>query len=161
VSLDVIGHYEGTREGRSFARQCAEDPLLRSSVSFRGSLSDDALRRHLAQSDGLVLTRRDAPTETLSFPTRLVEHLRYGRPVFVSDVGDVSRYLEDGEEVALLHPRDPMWAAATIAAVAGRPDRGAELGRRGREAAARAFDRTRHAARLLEFAASLPAKRVA
>jgi glycosyltransferase involved in cell wall biosynthesis len=111
----------------------------------------------LSRSDGLVLTRRDAPSETLSFPTRLVEYLRHGRPVFVSDVGDVSRYLRDGEEVALLHPRDPVWAAATIAAVAARPDRGAELGCRGREAGARAFDRRTHAARLLAFAADLRA----
>jgi glycosyltransferase involved in cell wall biosynthesis len=155
VSLDVIGHYEGTERGRLFMRRVAEDPLLRTHVSFRGSLSDQALTEHLSRSDGLVLTRRDTPSETLSFPTRLVEYLRHGRPVFVSDVGDVSRYLRDGEEIALLHPRDPMWAAAAIAAVAGRPDRGAELGRRGREAGARAFDRKTHAARLLAFAASL------
>ena len=31
-------------------------------------------------ADGLVLTRRDARPEALSFPTRLVEHLRGGRP---------------------------------------------------------------------------------
>jgi len=77
--------------------------------------------------------------------------------VFASNVGDVARYLRDGEEVALLHPRDPIRAAAVIARVAGRPDRGAELGRRGREAGARAFDRRIHAARLLEFAAGLHA----
>jgi glycosyltransferase involved in cell wall biosynthesis len=157
VSLEVIGHYEGTERGRHFIRRCTDDPLLRSAVSFRGSLSDDALGERLASSDGLVLTRRDAPTETMSFPTRLVEYLRHGRPVFVSNVGDVSRYLRDGEEVALLHPSDPLRAAAVIAGVAGRPDRGAELGRRGREAGARAFNRKTHAARLLKFAAGLRA----
>lgn len=157
VALDVIGHYVGTERGRLVAQQCADDPLLRTSVSFRGSLSDAAMAERLAGSDGLVLTRRDAPAETMSFPTRLVEYLRHGRPVFASNVGDVARYLRDGEEVALLHPRDPIRAAAVIARVAGRPDRGAELGRRGREAGARAFDRRIHAARLLEFAAGLHA----
>jgi glycosyltransferase involved in cell wall biosynthesis len=155
VSLDVVGHHEGTERGRRFERQVNEDPLLRRHVSFRGSLSDAALGAQLSGSHGLVLTRRDAPAETLAFPTRLVEYLSHGRPVFVSDVGDVSRYLHDGEDVALLHPRDPLWAAAAIAAVAARPDRGAELGRRGRAAGARAFDRKAHAARLLEFAAGL------
>jgi glycosyltransferase involved in cell wall biosynthesis len=157
VVLDVIGHYEGTARGRQFRQRCAEDPLLRSSVSFLGSLSDEALRDRLARSDGLVLTRRDAPTETLSFPTRLVEHLRHARPVFASNVGDISHYLRDGEEVALLDPSDPGKAAAVIAEVAGAPDRGAELGRRGRVAGARAFDRKTHAARLLEFAEGLRA----
>ncbi|HEX6738608.1 MAG TPA: glycosyltransferase, partial [Vicinamibacteria bacterium] len=104
VVLDVIGHYEGTARGAELARACAEDPHLRDSVRFLGSLSDRALAERLAGSDGLVLPRRAARTEELAFPTRLVEYLRYGRPVFVSDVGDVSRYLRDGEDAALLHP---------------------------------------------------------
>jgi glycosyltransferase involved in cell wall biosynthesis len=155
VTLDIVGHYEGTPRGREIARQCASDPGLARRVRLLGTLSDADLARHLASSDGLVLTRRAAPTEALSFPTRLVEYLRNGRPVFISDVGDVSRYLEDGREVVLLDPRDPNRVAQTIAAVTGRPDRGAEIGCRGREAGARAFNRTAHAARLLEFAADL------
>ena len=74
--------------------------------------------------------------------------------MFASDVGDISRYLRE-DEVALLPPDNPTKAAEVIAEVAARPDRGAELGRRGREAGARAFDRKRHAARLLDFAAGL------
>jgi glycosyltransferase involved in cell wall biosynthesis len=77
--------------------------------------------------------------------------------VFVSDVGDVSRYFRDGHEVVLLDPRDPRRAAAAMAEVMSRPDRGASIGRSGREAGARSFDREVHAARLLEFATALGA----
>ena len=158
MSVDVIGHYEGTERGERFARQCAADPVLRGSVRFLGTLSDETLRAATCDAaDGILLTRRDARTEALSFPTRLVEHLRHGRPVFVSDVGDVSHYLRDGREAVLLDPRDPRRAAAAIAAVVRRPDRGASIGRRGRDAGARAFDREVHAARLLDFAAALRA----
>ena len=104
-----------------------------------------------------MLTRRNARTEKLSFPTRLVEYLRYGRPVLVSDVGDVSRYLRDGREAVLLDPENPFKIAEAMAGLILRNDRGAEIGRRGREAGARAFDRKKHAARLLEFAAGLGA----
>jgi len=155
VTLDVVGHYEGTERGRQFARRCASDPTLTRRVRFLGSLSDAALAAHLASADGLLLTRRDARTEEMSFPTRLVEYLRTGRPVFVSNVGDISRYLSHGTEAVLLDPGDARKVAAAIAKVALRPDRGAEIGRRGREAGARHFDRRRHAARLLEFAAGL------
>jgi glycosyltransferase involved in cell wall biosynthesis len=155
VRLDVIGQYEGTAEGRSFTERCGRDPVLARAVRFLGTLSDEGLSAHLSGSDGLVLTRRQARTEELSFPTRLVEYLRYGRPVFVSAVGDVARYLRDGLEAVLLDPADPQQVAAAIAAVVGRPDRGAEIGRRGRDAGARSFDRKTHAARLLEFAAGL------
>jgi glycosyltransferase involved in cell wall biosynthesis len=161
VVLDVVGHYEGTARGAQLARRCAEDPLLRSAVRFLGSLSDRAMTQRLAGSDGLVLTRRDAPTEEMSFPTRLVEYLRHGRPVFISDVGDVSRYLRDRQEAVLLHPRDPALVADAIGEVVGRPDRGAQLGLSGQQAGARAFDRRTHAARLLDFAAGLRERRAA
>jgi glycosyltransferase involved in cell wall biosynthesis len=124
-------------------------------VRFRGSLGDGALAATLSSADGLLLTRRPARTEELSFPTRLVEYLRHGRPVFVSNVGDVGRYLRDGQDAVLLHPSDPQRMADAVLEIAGRPDRGAEVGRRGREAGARSFDRKVHACRLLEFAASL------
>jgi phosphatidylinositol alpha-mannosyltransferase len=85
----------------------------------------------------------------------LVEHLRTARPVFVSNVGDVSLYLRDGRDAVLLDPRSPERMAAAVADVVARPDRGAALGLAGREAGARAFDRRIHAARLLRFAAGL------
>jgi glycosyltransferase involved in cell wall biosynthesis len=153
--VDVVGHYEGTERGRRFARLCAEDAALGRVVRLAGSLGDAALARQMETSDGLLLTRRLAPTEINSFPTRLVEYLRCARPVFVSNVGDVSLYLRDGRDAFLLDPTDPERVADTIAAVVARPDRGASVGLRGRDAGARAFDRTRHAARLLEFAAVL------
>jgi len=158
VELDVIGHYEGTERGRRFATACAADPWLGRRVRFLGSLSDKALAERLAGSDGLVLTRRKARTEELSFPTRLVEYLRYGRPVFVSDVGDVSRYLRHGRDAVLLPADDPRLAADAMAEVVRRPDRGTGIGRQGLAEAARVFDRRVHAARLLDFAAGLRAR---
>jgi glycosyltransferase involved in cell wall biosynthesis len=155
IVLDVVGHYEGTPRGAHFKALCAADPALGSVVRFLGTMSDAGLADQLRASDGLVLTRRSAPTEELSFPTRLVEYLRYGRPVFVSDVGDVSRYLRDLREVVLLHTGDAQRVADQVAQVVARPDRGAALGHCGRDAGARAFDRTTHAARLLDFAARL------
>jgi glycosyltransferase involved in cell wall biosynthesis len=160
VALEIAGHYEGTARGAAARARCAADPEL-AGVRFLGSLGEAALEAQLAGSDGLLLTRRTARAEELAFPTRLVEYLRHGRPVFVSDVGDVSRYLVDGREAVLLDPRDAERAAAAVAAIACRDDRGAALGLAGRAAGARAFDRRLHAARLLEFAASLRARSAA
>lgn len=158
VTLDVIGHYEGTERGDRLRGQCAADAILGRVVRFVGSVSDRELRARLAGADALVLPRRDSRTERLSFPTRLVEYLGYGRPVLVSDVGDVSLYLEDGSDAVLLPPADPEGAAHAIARLARLPDRGAAIGRRGRETGARAFDRRTHASRLLEFASALGAR---
>jgi glycosyltransferase involved in cell wall biosynthesis len=157
VTLDLIGYYEGTARGARIRGLCASDPALARSVRFLGPLDDAALAEHLAASDGLVLTRRQARTEEMAFPTRLVEYLRVGRPVFVSRVGDIPLHLREGE-VVFLDPADPRQIAQAIAGVVRSPDRGAGIGRRGREAGARAFNRKTHAARLLDFAARLRAR---
>jgi glycosyltransferase involved in cell wall biosynthesis len=160
VDLALVGHYDGTARGAAARARCAVAPEL-GGVHFLGSLGDAALEAQLAGSDGLLLTRRAARAEELAFPTRLVEYLRHGRPVFVSDVGDVSRYLDDGRDAMLLDPHDALRAAAKVDAIVRAEDRGAALGLAGRAAGARAFDRRVHAARLLEFAASLRARRAA
>jgi glycosyltransferase involved in cell wall biosynthesis len=157
VTLDLIGYYEGTARGARLRGLCASDPALARAVRFLGPLGDTALAGHLAASDGLVLTRRQARTEEMAFPTRLVEYLRVGRPVFVSKVGDIPRHLREGE-VVFLDPADARQVAGAIAGVVRSPDRGAAIGYRGREAGARAFNRRTHAARLLDFAAGLRAK---
>lgn len=158
VTLDVMGHYEGTERGERLRAQCVADATLGRVVRFVGSVSDREMKARLAAADALVLPRRNSRPEQLSFPTRLVEYLRYGRPVLVSDVGDVSLYLEDGTDAVLLPAADPEGAAHAIARLARLPDRGAAIGRRGRETGARAFDRRTHASRLLEFASVLGAR---
>lgn len=160
VDLELVGHYDGTARGAVARARCAADREL-GGVRLLGSLGEVALESQLRGSDGLLLTRRAARAEELAFPTRLVEYLRQGRPVFVSDVGDVSLYLADGRDAVLLDARDAERGAAAVAAIARREDRGAALGLAGRAAGARAFDRRVHAARLLELAASLRARRAA
>ena len=142
ITLDVIGHYEGTERGRTspaVRRGPGRGP--RRAASWARA-SDAALIDHLAARTGSSSHAGSRRPRSTRFPTRLVEYLRFGRPVFVSDVGDVSRYLIDGREAVLLDPSDPKQAARTIADVAARPDRGAAIGVAGREAGARAFDRS-------------------
>lgn len=155
VQLAVAGRYEDTPTGRYWAEQCRSDPLLAKTVRLCGPLSDAALQAQLKTSDGLILTRREAATEVNSFPTRLIEYLKQARPVFISKVGDVSRYLRDGLDAVLLPAAGPEAAADRIAEVAGSADRGYAIGQQGFMRGAEWFDRRRHAARILEFAAGL------
>ena len=109
------------RRDRPLRRHRAGTPLpraLRRGSGLRGrvSLPGHPQRRRPPGAAGARRTASCSPGATrppkaLSFPTRLVEYLRYGRPVFVSDVGDISHYLRDGEDVVLLHPSDPGPAA--------------------------------------------------
>lgn len=151
VRLDVIGRYARNSEGQRRMALIQSDPVLQTCVNLVGEVSDTELVERLRQADGLVLLRRDAPTEVAAFPTRLVEYLKQGRPVFVSDVGDIRIYLRHEEDAMLLSPHDPVQVADTIAAIISRPDRGFALGVQGQARGAACFERQYHAQRLLDL----------
>jgi glycosyltransferase involved in cell wall biosynthesis len=155
VQLDVVGRFASSPDGRRLADLARQDPLLQACVNLVGEVDDADLAARLGAADGLVLLRRDAPTEVCSFPTRLIEYLKQGRPVFVSDVGDVSRYLRHGQDAVLLPPGDPAGMAAAIEALVNSPDRGYALGLQGQRRGQECFDRKTHAAQLLAYAARL------
>ena len=90
-----------------------------------------------------------------SFPTRLVEYLKAGRPVFVSDVGDVRTYLRHGVDAFLLDPTSVEAVAGVLESVILSEDRGYTVGHQGRRTGAALFNREEHARRILAFAASL------
>lgn len=150
VRLEIIGRYDRGL-GRGMAELCRADPVLRECVDLVGNVDDKTLASRLRNADGLILLRRDTPAESHSFPTRLVEYLRQGRPVCVSDVGDISRYLRHAQDAMLVSPDDPVQVADAIQSVVCSEDRGYKLGVNGRERGATCFNRKVHASRLLEF----------
>lgn len=157
VTIDLVGRYESNAAAAAHIRACREDPVLRRVVRLLGAPDDRKLAELQREADGLLLTRRAAEPEEFAFPTRLVEYLRTGRPVFASAVGDIAHHLRDGVEAVLLDPHDAEAAASQIRHVAATPERGASIGAAGWARAAVVFDRDANASRLLEFARRLRA----
>lgn len=151
VTLDIIGRYATDASGRAFAEQVQRDALLNQAVRLLGYVGDAEFVRRLQTADGFVLTRRQAQAERFSFPTRLVELLKFGRILFVSEVGDISDYLRPGQDAVLLPTSEPRVAAARVEEALSNPERAQEIGHQGRQRGAYCFDRTYHAARLLRF----------
>jgi glycosyltransferase involved in cell wall biosynthesis len=158
IRLQVFGRYHAHAAGRRWQEWCRIEPSLRGVVEFVGALSDERLCESVRKADALILMRRNRAGERASFPTRLVEYLGYGLPVFVSEVGDIPRYLEDAKHAILLAGEDPRAIASTMGPVITSPDRGRALGLRGKLQGEACFDRTLHARRLLQFAAELRAQ---
>jgi len=155
VQLNLLGKFREVAEARPWIELCETDPYLRQNVRLVGKVSDAELEQYFSLADGLVLTRRDAITEVCSFPTRLVEYLKTGRPVFVSAVGDIPNYLQNGQDAILLSPEDPGQAAQAIATIVATPKQGWQIGLQGRNKGSLVFDRKEHTLQLLQFAAKL------
>jgi glycosyltransferase involved in cell wall biosynthesis len=86
-------------------KQLAEHLNARNIV-FYGSVARDEMPPLLCGAKILVLARPSSLQSTGGFPTKLGEYLATGKPVVVTKVGDIPRYLEDGENAYLVEPDD-------------------------------------------------------
>jgi hypothetical protein len=155
VVLEVVGGFERSAEGQRWGELFRTDPLLRRCVKLVGWVSDEELGAKMSSAHGLILMRKNNACERYAFPTRLSEYLRQGKPVFVTDVGDISLYLRDGIDAILLNPDSPHLVAEAIAKIVASSDRGGKIGRQGQKRGAESFDRQVHAVRILEFAETI------
>jgi len=124
-------------------------------VVFTGRVSAEEVPRLIGEADVLALARPTGLQAQGGFPTKLGEYLATGNPVVVTRVGELSEWLEDGREVFFCEPDSVDAFAARLRDVLRLPDRGREVGRRGREKALACFDYRVHAAPLAEFIKSL------
>ncbi|MGH1366129.1 MAG: glycosyltransferase family 4 protein [Calditrichia bacterium] len=120
-------------------------------INFIGYLDDDAFYRFLDEADILCMTRVGSDFANAGFPFKLGEYLATGNPVIASQVGDVSRYLKNGEDALLVEPDDvPAIAEALEYAVRNQTDV-LDMGRSGREKCRKFFDPATHVDKLVTF----------
>jgi D-inositol-3-phosphate glycosyltransferase len=116
-------------DNRSFFERCKElvtELGLDSHVHFLGQRDD--VPGLLRAFDFSVLPSWDEP-----FGMAAAESMAMRTPIFVSSVGGISEYIDDGVSGRVLPPREPdAWVAAALAALAD-PDGVKAMGERARE----------------------------
>jgi len=71
------------------------DLQMEDSVIFTGKVHKDIIPDYICNAMALCLSRPDNIQAQGGFPTKLGEYLATGRPVVVTDVGEISKYLND------------------------------------------------------------------
>ncbi len=133
------------------ARRLAVDDRL----ELLGKVKRDELPPLLAAARILAMPRPDAPFSRAGLPTKLGEYLATGRPVVVSAVGDIPRYLSDGVDAYLVPPDDARAFAERLRHVIGHEDEARRVASAGRETARARFDPAVHGTRMIGFIADL------
>jgi glycosyltransferase involved in cell wall biosynthesis len=149
VCFELVGRYKQDRTSAEWARRMCDLDNGITTVISRGALGNDDLVVTLGSADGFLLLRPDTVAEQLAFPTRIVELLKYGRPLFLSDVGDVGLYLKDGVHAFLLPPGNPTAIASRLRAIKDAAVVCAKVGEAGRIQGASCFDRVQCMKRVL------------
>lgn len=87
----------------------AADLVASGRVVFEGELGDDGVRHQLRQSNLFVL-----PSDAEGTPVALLEAMAEGRPVLVTDVGDMAEIVRAAQCGRVLESREPSVLAAAI-----------------------------------------------
>jgi glycosyltransferase involved in cell wall biosynthesis len=157
VELVAIGEIGRRFEERRALRCLARSPAG-NRIRLLGWLSEEALRDETATADALVLLRPDDRESRALFPTRLPEHLATGKPLIVSDTGDLAYYLRHFRSAYVVPPGDhPEALADAIEFLATHPREAAAIGLAGREVLLESFSQQKLGERLSAFLESLRA----
>ena len=76
------------------------------SVVFTGPVPPTAIPQYFVDAEMLVLARPDNLQAKYGFPTKLGEYLLSGRPVVLTDVGNITDFLEDQTSAFIAKPED-------------------------------------------------------
>jgi glycosyltransferase involved in cell wall biosynthesis len=135
--LTVTGMRPATVAGLLAAEGLREDdPRVRAV----GYLERDRLLQSYGSASALLIPLFDDLRSRARFPTKIGEYLTSSRPVVTTAVGEVERFLTDGETACISPPGDPEGFAKNVIALLDDPALAGSIGAQGRRLAVERFD---------------------
>jgi len=116
-----------------------------------GKVSRECMPEMLKDSIILALARPDNLQAKGGFPTKLGEYLSTGNPVVITDVGEISDYLEDGVSAYISPPNNPELFGNKLIEAASDLAKSRKIGEEGRNVALKYFDYKVQSKRLYLF----------
>jgi glycosyltransferase involved in cell wall biosynthesis len=119
-------------------------------IEFTGQVYYQNIPDHLHNCDLLIVNRPNTAYANYGFPTKLGEYLASGRPVIATNVGDISYYLEDENDLILVEPDNTKQLAEAIIQRYKWYDYYTQVGLQGAKSAYKRFDYLMHTQELLK-----------
>lgn len=138
INLCMIGSTEFAGFDRLLEK--TEGLSLMKRVNFTGVIDREKLPDMLVKAIMLVLARPESKQAEGGFPTKLGEYLATGKPVVVTEVGEIPGYLHDGENAYIAKPGNPMHFAEKMESVLNDYENALRIGARGQQLAFTTFN---------------------
>jgi glycosyltransferase involved in cell wall biosynthesis len=120
-------------------------------VIFTGYVHRDKMPEYLCRSMVLVLSRPNNVQAQAGFPTKLGEYLAAGRPVLVTSVGDIPKYITDKKNGYLAIPGNSVDFADRLNEILDDMTSANIVGMEGRKLAHNVFNSNYQAQQIVEF----------
>lgn len=119
-------------------------------VVFTNSVSPTAIPQYFVDAEMLVLARPDNIQAKYGFPTKLGEYLLSGRPVVLTDVGNITDFLQDQKNAYIAKPGDINSIAQKMIDVSSNPIYAEAIAESGKKIALQYFNSDNVTDKILE-----------
>jgi glycosyltransferase involved in cell wall biosynthesis len=130
--LYIVGSFISPNDEKKL-RELVSLLNLTDSVIFTGRIGASDMPRILCGAKMLALARPDNEQSKYGFPTKLGEYLATGKPVVVTDVGEIGLFLKDKINCRLCKPGDVHDFTEKMKWVAENYEEALEIGRMGQK----------------------------
>jgi glycosyltransferase involved in cell wall biosynthesis len=120
-------------------------------VHFLPSVPKEEMPEHLAAADACVAILKPVEAFKTTYPNKVFDYLAAGRPIILAIDGVIREVVEDAEAGIFVKPGNPDVLAKAILQLERERDLGRRMGLAGRCYVEEHFNRSDHAAKLLEI----------
>ncbi|MBR6972702.1 MAG: glycosyltransferase [Bacteroidales bacterium] len=149
INLYVIGGFPFKKD-KEIDYALVNSLGLNDRVVFTGPIPREQMPQMLKNAEALVLSRPDNVQAKYGFPTKLGEYLLTENPVVLTRVGDIPKFLTDGESAFLAEPGDVAGIASKIEAALTFPG-ASSVGKMGASVALREFNSDIEAKKIIDY----------
>lgn len=148
--LYIIGPIVSEEQKRKYEDFLKSANVLEN-VVFTDSVSPTSIPQYFANAEMLVLARPDNIQAKYGFPTKLGEYLLSGRPVVLTEVGNIADFLTDGVNAFIAHPGNYVSISNKMIEVSSNPEKAEKVAMEGRMVALNEFNSSIQTRRLLSI----------
>lgn len=143
-----------TKQERQQILNLISELKVENKVHLLGFLSRDEIIQYISSAQLLVMVRSNDIHTQASYPSKLTEFLASGRPVISVNVGEISLYLKDGEEVFLVEPGSIQALKEKMEYVLNNYTFAQEVAQKGKKLTETSFNYKYQAKRMIDFITS-------
>lgn len=150
INLVLIGD-NSNEIGFKNIQDCINASPYNERIFCTGLIDRDNMPELLNSALILAMARPDNLQAQGGFPTKLGEYLSTGNPVVITDVGEISNYLQDRVSAFIAPPNNPKIFGEKLFEAISNPIKARKVGEEGRKVALNYFDYKVQAKRLYDF----------
>lgn len=146
----LTGKLEGSRDEKQI-REVISKYKIDEDVCFLGYLDNDLLRQYQKSCTMMIIYKYDTVQNKYCFSTKLGEYLSFAKPVILTNIGEATNYMKDGQNAFVVNWEDVGAIADNIAKIIINPEMAKHIGEMGKLTCVRDFDYQVHTRRMIDF----------